>query len=138
MHILTWIQGCRRTSSILNLSSGLVFSNPRIRSLATCTWYRDTCTCTVHIGVNKGRQLYFSIQRFEGSKVLDIVYTCMMLAQQWEVHVHVHVHVYQYVYTLYMEIHVYSIIARLVIKEEKKENPDPIHHTKTIQTRNTQ
>ena len=28
----------------------------------------------------------------------------------------------------------YNTPARLVIKEEEKENPDPIHHTKTIQT----
>ena len=35
---------------------------------------------------------------------------------------------------MYMKIHVYSTLARFVIKEEKKENPDPIHHTKTIQT----
>ena len=29
-----------------------------------------------------------------------------------------------------MKIHVYSTLAKLVVKEEKKENPDPIHHTK--------
>ena len=33
--------------------------------------------------------------------------------------------VYVYVYT---KIHVYSTLAKLVVKEEKKENPDPIHH----------
>ena len=32
-------------------------------------------------------------------------------------------------------IHVYSTPAKLVVKEEKKENPDPIHHTQTVQTR---
>ena len=31
---------------------------------------------------------------------------------------------------VYMDIHVYSTLARLVVKEEKKENPDPIHHIK--------
>ena len=39
----------------------------------------------------------------------------------------------------YMKIHLYMCIAHiaiLVVKEEKKENPDPIHHTKTIQTQN--
>ena len=39
---------------------------------------------------------------------------------------------------LHMKIRVCSTLARLVVKEEKKENPDPIHHTQTIQTRNTQ
>ena len=34
-----------------------------------------------------------------------------------------------------MKIHVYSTLARLVVKEEKKENPDSIHYTKTIETR---
>ena len=29
----------------------------------------------------------------------------------------------------------HSTLARLVVKEEKKENPDPIHHTQTVQTR---
>ena len=37
--------------------------------------------------------------------------------------------------SMYMKIHVYSTPAGSVVKEEKKENPDPIHHTKTIQTR---
>ena len=32
-----------------------------------------------------------------------------------------------------MKIHVYSTLARLVVKEEKEENPDPIHHTQTVQ-----
>ena len=36
--------------------------------------------------------------------------------------------------TVYMKIHVYSTLAKLVAKEEKKESPDPIHHTLTIQT----
>ena len=30
-----------------------------------------------------------------------------------------------------MKIHVYSTLAKLVVKEE---NPDPIHHTQTLQT----
>ena len=34
-----------------------------------------------------------------------------------------------------MKIHVYSTLAKLVVKEEKKENPDPIHYTRTVQTR---
>ena len=34
---------------------------------------------------------------------------------------------------VYMKIHVYSTLAKLVVKEEKKENPDPIHHTRTVQ-----
>ena len=40
---------------------------------------------------------------------------------------------YMYVY---MKIHVYSMLAtcKLVVKEEKKENPDPIHHIRTVQT----
>ena len=36
---------------------------------------------------------------------------------------------------VYMKVRVYSTLDKLVVKEEKKENPDPIHHTKTIQTR---
>ena len=36
---------------------------------------------------------------------------------------------------VHVRVHVYSSLARLVVKEEKKENPDPIHHTKTTQTR---
>ena len=35
----------------------------------------------------------------------------------------------------YMYIHVYSTLAKLVIEKEKKENPDPIHYTRTVQTR---
>ena len=31
--------------------------------------------------------------------------------------------------TIHTKIHVYSTLAKLVVKEEKKENPDPIHHT---------
>ena len=31
-------------------------------------------------------------------------------------------------------MYMYSTLARLVVKEEKKETPDPIHHTQTIQT----
>ena len=34
-----------------------------------------------------------------------------------------------------MKIHVYSTLAKLVVKEEKKENPYPIHYTRTVQTR---
>ena len=29
---------------------------------------------------------------------------------------------------------VYSTLAKLVVEEEKKENPDPIYHTQTVQT----
>ena len=32
------------------------------------------------------------------------------------------------------DTHVYSTLAKLVTKEEKKVNPDLIHHTRTIQT----
>ena len=40
---------------------------------------------------------------------------------------------------MYMKIqYTCSTLARLAVKEEKKENPDPLHYTKTIQTRNTQ
>ena len=35
----------------------------------------------------------------------------------------------------YIKIHVYSTLAKLVVEEEKKGNPDPIHHTRTVQTR---
>ena len=38
-------------------------------------------------------------------------------------------------YGIYMKIHVYSTLAKLVVKEEKKENPDPIHYTRVVQTR---
>ena len=38
-------------------------------------------------------------------------------------------------HTVHVCVHVYSTLARLVVKEEKKVNPNPIHHTKTIQTR---
>ena len=38
-------------------------------------------------------------------------------------------HVLPIVLCMYMKIHVYSTLAELVVKEEKKENPDPIHHT---------
>ena len=36
-----------------------------------------------------------------------------------------------------MHVHMYNILAtcKLVVKEEKKENPDPIHYTRTVQTR---
>ena len=34
--------------------------------------------------------------------------------------------------TTYMKIHVYSTLAKLIVEEEKKENPDPI---RTVQTR---
>ena len=37
---------------------------------------------------------------------------------------------------MYMKIHAYSTLAKLVVKEEKKENPDPTHHTRTLQTKN--
>ena len=43
------------------------------------------------------------------------------------------VHVYTRTCTFCMCL--YSTLAKLVVKEEKKENPDPIHHTRTIQTR---
>ena len=32
---------------------------------------------------------------------------------------------------------VYSTLAKLVVEEEKKENPDPIHHTRIAQHVNT-
>ena len=35
---------------------------------------------------------------------------------------------------MYIKVHVYSTLAKLVIEEEKKGNPDPIHHTQTIRT----
>ena len=46
-----------------------------------------------------------------------------------------YLHVYVCTY-MYVHVHeVYSILAKLVVKEEKKENPDPIHHTRMVQTR---
>ena len=42
--------------------------------------------------------------------------------------------IYTCMYILY--VHVYTcILAKSVVKEEKKENPDPIHHTRTVQKR---
>ena len=35
---------------------------------------------------------------------------------------------------MHMKINVHSTPAKLVIEEEKKGNPDPIHHTRTVQT----
>ena len=60
------------------------------------------------------------------------MYNVCTVLYMYNVHVQVHTCIY-----MYMKIHVYSTLARLVVKEEKKENPDPIHHTQTIQTQNT-
>ena len=47
-------------------------------------------------------------------------------------HLHwVHVPVYTLYVYMYIKIHVYSTLAKLVIK---KENSDPIHPTQTVQT----
>ena len=35
---------------------------------------------------------------------------------------------------MYMKMRVYSTLAKLVVEEEKKGNPDLIHHTQTGQT----
>ena len=54
-----------------------------------------------------------------------LCYTCMYPV--YDIHVHVYVHdiimcvIYMYMY-MYMKIHVYRTLARLVVKEEEKEN----------------
>ena len=55
--------------------------------------------------------------------------TCFMFSGRPEVNG------FHCVHRMYMKVHVYSTLARLVVKEEKK---DSTYHTKTKQTRNAQ